>query len=83
MHKVFLETHAEGLQHLGFLISGYDEMSGRFVKAGFQPLERAETYLENYKGYLRACYFDAHKVRRRMRDLLEVVASGVLTDARL
>jgi methylmalonyl-CoA/ethylmalonyl-CoA epimerase len=62
LHKEFLGTHGEGLQHLGFLVSDYDEMFGRFTKAGFRPLERAETYLENYEGYLRACYFDTHKV---------------------
>jgi catechol 2,3-dioxygenase-like lactoylglutathione lyase family enzyme len=62
LHKQFLDTHGEGLQHLGFPVSDYEGMFARFVQAGFQPLERAETYLENYKGYLKACYFDTHKV---------------------
>lgn len=62
LHKEFLETRGEGLQHLGFLVSDYDEMFARFIKAGFLPLERAEAYLENYRGYLRACYFDTEKV---------------------
>jgi len=62
LHREFLETHGEGLQHLGFLVDEYDEMFDRFTKAGFQPLESAETYLETYGGYLRAAYFNTHKI---------------------
>lgn len=62
LHKDFLETQGEGLQHLGFFVADYDEMFDRFVKAGFKPLMRAETYVETYKGYLKACYFDTRGV---------------------
>jgi len=62
LHREFLETHGEGLQHLGFHVADYDEVFDRFLQAGFHPLERAETYVETYQGHLRACYFDTHKV---------------------
>lgn len=62
LHKDFLETHGEGMQHLGFLVPDYDEMFNRFKKEGFEPLTRAETYVETYKGYLKACYFDTRRV---------------------
>ena len=62
LHKEFLETHGEGLQHLGFNVADYDALFDKFVSAGFKPLMRAETYVETYKGYLRACYFDTREV---------------------
>jgi len=62
IHKEFLESYGEGLQHLGFNVPNYDEMFAKFKKAGFTPLMRAETYVDTYKGYLRACYFDTRRV---------------------
>ena len=62
VHKDFLETHGEGLQHLGFDVSDYDEMFDRFIKAGFVPLLRVDTYVAAYKVHLKACYFDTRKV---------------------
>jgi hypothetical protein len=62
LHKEFLETRGEGLEHLGFVVSDYDEMFARFTKAGFHPVERAEAYVDAYKGYVRACYFDTDRV---------------------
>jgi methylmalonyl-CoA/ethylmalonyl-CoA epimerase len=61
-HKEFLEKYGGGLQHLGFLIHNYDEMFNKFKKTGFKPLTRAETYVETYGGYLKACYFDTRRV---------------------
>jgi len=62
LHKDFLGTHGEGLQHLGFLVPDYEETFDKFVKAGFAPLTRVETYVEAYKGNLKACYFDTRRV---------------------
>ena len=62
VHKDFLETHGEGLQHLGFVVTDYDEIFDRFIKAGFAPLLRVETYVAKNKYYLKACYFDTRKV---------------------
>jgi len=62
LHKNFLEAHGEGLQHLGFDVPNYDEMFDNFIRAGFQPLMRAETNYAVYGGYLKACYFDTHRI---------------------
>jgi 4-hydroxyphenylpyruvate dioxygenase-like putative hemolysin len=62
LHKEFLETHGEGLQHLGFKVSDYDGTYKRMLDAGFRPLMRAETYVETYQGHLKACYFDTRRV---------------------
>jgi methylmalonyl-CoA/ethylmalonyl-CoA epimerase len=62
LHKEFLESHGEGLQHLGFNVADYEEMFKKFLKAGFKPVMRAETNVETYKGYLKACYFDTRRV---------------------
>jgi methylmalonyl-CoA/ethylmalonyl-CoA epimerase len=62
LHKEFLETHGEGLQHLGFLVPNYEETFDKLVKAGFAPLMRAETYVETYGGNYKGCYFDTRRV---------------------
>jgi methylmalonyl-CoA/ethylmalonyl-CoA epimerase len=61
LHQDFLDVHGEGLQHLGFNVKDYDEIFSRFLKAGFQPLMRAESYVATYKGDLKACYFDTRR----------------------
>lgn len=62
LHKEFLDTHGEGMHHLGFLVPNYDEMFDKFKQAGFKPLTRAETYVETYKRNLKACYFDTRRI---------------------
>jgi len=62
LHQDFLDTHGEGLQHLGFNVGNYDETFERMKQAGFQPLMRAESYVETYGGNLKACYFDTRRV---------------------
>jgi 4-hydroxyphenylpyruvate dioxygenase-like putative hemolysin len=69
-HKEFLETHGEGVQHFGFFVSNYDEMFEKFKTAGFRPVMRAETYVETYKGYLRACYFDTRCISGIMSEII-------------
>jgi methylmalonyl-CoA/ethylmalonyl-CoA epimerase len=62
LHREFLETCGEGMHSLTFNTPDYDGMFERFVEAGFEPVMRAETYVEIYKGHLRACYFDTRSV---------------------
>ena len=62
LHQEFLDTHGEGLQHLGFNVKDYDETFGRMKQAGFQPLIRVESYVETYGGDLKACYFDTRPI---------------------
>jgi 4-hydroxyphenylpyruvate dioxygenase-like putative hemolysin len=62
IHKDFLEKQGEGLQHLGFDVQDYDRLYNEFIKAGFKPIQRIETYYEAYKGYAKACYFDTKDI---------------------
>ena len=62
IHNVFLETHGEGLMNLGFHTPNYEEMFDKFLRAGFEPVARAESYVESYKGYLKGCYFDTRSI---------------------
>ena len=62
IHKEFLDVHGEGIQHLGFNVPNYDEMFNQFIKEGFKPMLRAESFVPTYNGYLKACYFDTRKV---------------------
>jgi catechol 2,3-dioxygenase-like lactoylglutathione lyase family enzyme len=61
-HRSFLETHGEGLHHLGFNVANYEGVFEKFLSEGFRPLMRAESYVEAYKGHLKACSFDTRKV---------------------
>jgi methylmalonyl-CoA/ethylmalonyl-CoA epimerase len=61
-HREFLETFGEGLHHLGFNVPNYDEVFQYFLQEGFKPFMRAESYVETYKGHLKACYFDTRKI---------------------
>lgn len=58
IHREFLNIHGEGLQHIGFNVRNYDEVCQSLISQDFEPLMRAETYVETYRGYLKACYFD-------------------------
>ena len=62
LHLDFLETKGEGLQHLGLNVSNYDQVFKRMVAAGFEPVMRAESYVEQYQGLLKACYFDTREI---------------------
>jgi len=62
IHTEFLQSRGEGMHHLGFNVANYDEICERFLQAGFKPLLRAESYVETYKGQLKACYFDTEKI---------------------
>lgn len=62
MHREFLDTNGEGIQHLGFRVSDYEAIYDRLVKAGFKAVMRAETNVEAYNGLLKACYFDTRRI---------------------
>lgn len=62
LHQEFLDSHGEGLQHLGFNVPDYEKVYDRMVQAGFMPLMRAESFLKQYGGYLKACYFDTRRL---------------------
>ena len=57
-----LEARGEGLQHVAFNVSNYDEVFDRFVRAGFEPLAEFESYVPAYQGHLRCCFFDTERI---------------------
>jgi hypothetical protein len=62
LHQEHLDAHGEGVQHLGFTVSNYEEIFDAMLAAGFEPVMRAESYVEQYQGHLKACYFDTRKI---------------------
>jgi methylmalonyl-CoA/ethylmalonyl-CoA epimerase len=62
LHQDFLSEHGEGLQHLGFNVADYSSIYERMIKAGFKPLMEAESFVEQYGGDLKACYFDTRSI---------------------
>ncbi len=54
----FLRRRGEGVNHFGFHVPNFDELYERFIQEGFEPLMQAQSYVETYKGNLKACYFD-------------------------
>ena len=62
LHREFLDEHGEGLQHLGFNVRDYEAVYKRMEEAGFEPVMRAESFVEQYDGHLKACYFDTRAV---------------------
>lgn len=62
LHQEFLDQHGEGLQHLGFNVRNYEAVYAAMEAAGFEPVMRAESFVEQYNGHLKACYFDTRAV---------------------
>ena len=62
LHQTFLEEHGEGLQHIGFNVTDYESIYDRMIGAKFEPLMQAESYIEQYGGDLKACYFDTRRI---------------------
>jgi catechol 2,3-dioxygenase-like lactoylglutathione lyase family enzyme len=56
-HKDFLDTHGEGIQHIGFNVDNYDEWMSYIKQEGIGILTNAEGYIEGL-GYVRAAYLD-------------------------
>lgn len=61
-HFEFLRVFGEGLPHLGFNVPNYDEVFDKFLREGFTPLMRAESYVPTYDGHVKACYFDTRRI---------------------
>jgi catechol 2,3-dioxygenase-like lactoylglutathione lyase family enzyme len=62
VHGDFLETHGEGLHHLGIETSQYDEIVGMMDRAGFKPLQVVEIFLPKYNCWGKATFFDTRSV---------------------
>jgi len=67
----FLSEQGEGVLNFAFNIENYDETFKKFVKAGFEPLMRCDSYIETYNGYLKACYFDTRSMCGILMEICE------------
>jgi len=62
IHQDFLDTHGEGLHHLGIEVEDYDGIVSNMDRAGFKPIQALETYLPKRDCWAKAAYFDTHKI---------------------
>ncbi|MCZ7665194.1 MAG: VOC family protein [Thermoleophilia bacterium] len=58
----YLDEVGEGIQHLGFNVRSFDEAASAMRTAGFEPVMRAESYVETYQGIVKAAVFDTRRV---------------------
>ena len=55
-------TRGEGLHHLGFFVSNFDELCENFQREGFKPVLEPSSYVEQYKGSVKVRYWDTDKI---------------------
>ena len=70
-HQDFLETHGEGLQHLGFYAENYDEWKMYAREKGMEILCEAEIE-DELRGKRRAFYMDSSKVGGVLFEIIEM-----------
>jgi len=73
-HRDFLETHGEGVQHLGFMTDEYDQVLDRAKKMGIEVLMWAETEVPGM-GKVRGAYLDTHALIGTLVEIIEVKSS--------
>ena len=62
IHQDFLDSHGEGINHLGIETSDYDEIVGMMNRAGFRPLQALEVFLPQYDCWGKATFFDTRSI---------------------
>lgn len=62
VHRDFLETHGEGLHHLGIETDKYDEVIGKMSEGGFKALQKLEVFLPKFNSWGKATFFDTRSV---------------------
>jgi 4-hydroxyphenylpyruvate dioxygenase-like putative hemolysin len=70
-HRDFLESHGEGVQHLGFITDEYDQVLERANKMGIEVLMWAETDVPGM-GHVRGAYLDTHALIGTLVEIIEV-----------
>jgi catechol 2,3-dioxygenase-like lactoylglutathione lyase family enzyme len=70
-HREFLETHVEGLQHLGFYSDKYDEWKSYAKEKGMEILCEAEVQ-DDIRGKRRGFYMDSGKIGGVIFEIIEV-----------
>jgi len=73
-HRDFLETHGEGVQHLGFMTDEYDQVLDRAKKMGIEVLMWAETEVPGM-GKVRGAYLDTQTLIGTLVEIIEVKSS--------
>jgi len=58
----FLDTHGEGLHHLGVEVSDYDEVVMMMNQAGVKPLAVMEVFNPLHQRWAKATYFDTRHI---------------------
>jgi len=62
----FLDTHGEGINHLGFIVDDIEKESARIKEKGVKPI-----YESRFQGGGGACYFDTAGVGGVLFELIE------------
>jgi hypothetical protein len=70
-HNEFLETHGEGLQHLGFYSENYEEWKSKVKEKGIEILCEAEVE-DQIRGRRRAFYMDSSKIGGVLFEIIEM-----------
>ena len=68
--KSYLDSHGEGLQHLGFNVLNFDEVFEQLLGLGFKSLLRIESFVPTYDGFLKCACFDTDRVGGIVLELL-------------
>lgn len=62
IHQDFLDSHGEGLHHLGIDVNNYDEIVQMMNQAGFKTIQSLEIFIPMQNSWAKAAYFDTHKI---------------------
>jgi len=62
IHQDFLDSHGEGINHLGIETSSYDEIVEMMNQAGFKSLQALEVFLPQYDCWGKASFFDTRSI---------------------
>ena len=62
IHQDFLDTHGEGLHHLGIDVNNFDEVARMMGEAGFSPLQAVEIFLPMNDSWAKATYYDTQEI---------------------
>jgi methylmalonyl-CoA/ethylmalonyl-CoA epimerase len=70
IHHDFLDTHGEGINHLGIDVTNYDEVVNMMNKAGFKALQALEIFVSMQNSWAKASYFDTGNIGGVVMEIL-------------
>ena len=62
VHHDFLDSHGEGINHLGIETTDYDEVLPKMNQAGCKQLQALEIFLPQYDCWGKATFFDTRNI---------------------